>query len=155
MAPRTLLLAILLLLIAGCGDTNAFHYDYQGTLLEADGRPAAGVKIYVRESVAPERSDEDRWEFWTWWGTTTDQQGRFQGIFNNARGETYYKWLSLVPIPPPAKRLDAVCVMANRHCEWIPILVPLNTASQKRGYEGGRHLDLPPATLVAAPQHGP
>jgi len=78
----------------------------------------------------------------------------FQGIFNNARGETYYKWLSLVPIPPPAKRLDAVCVMANRHCEWIPILVPLNTASQKRGYEGGRHLDLPPATLVAAPQHG-
>ena len=74
--------AFLPLLIVGCGDEHSFHYDYQGRLLNPDGSAAANVELYVTHLAGLDfvhsSAEQDR-EFWKYWGTTTDQGGRFHG----------------------------------------------------------------------------
>jgi hypothetical protein len=122
----TLALAILVLALAGCSDTDAFHYTYTGRLLDQQENAAAGVDLYVTDQSGFNHFHGNEWErdFWTYWGTRTDEDGRFIGKFN---GEgTYSKWLGIVPpVSPPAKVLDVVYVVVFREGEWLPILVQL------------------------------
>jgi hypothetical protein len=150
-------LAILLVVVAGCADTNAFHYFYAGRLLDPQGDAAANVELYVTDRKGleyfhgkyfpgdPIVQDHD---FWVYWGTRTDENGCFHGTFNG--DETYSKWLGVVPpVSPPAKTLDAVYVVVHRRDEWVPILVPLELSMQPHGHDGSRQIDLPPVMIPA------
>jgi len=150
---RRALLALLLLIVTGCEDF-AYTYDYRGTLLKADGTPAAGVSVsvqpsarrsYAYEKVGPSDADV-RWvDMLDHWTTTTDTRGRFSG---NVNGDSQYtRWLCL-PTAPAAAKLQSMYVWVRQPSGWSPIVVPLDEASQKRGYSGGRHIDLPTVTLT-------
>lgn len=148
--PHSIVLLLCCLIVGtGCSNTNPFHYDYQGRLLTVDGKPAAGTKVYVNDAagLGMDKSPEMRADYWKNWGTTTDSSGEFRGAFNNGHGDTYSKWLGLLPVPPPAAELDGVYVVVNRSGKWTPIFVKLDAQSQKYSYEGGRHLELPAVVL--------
>ncbi len=148
-------LAFLLPALTSCSDAHAFHYNYAGRLLDPQGNAAANVELYVTDRKGleyfhgekPELNYREQ-DFWSSWGTRTDENGRFRGTFN---GEgTYSKWLGVVPpVSPPAKVLDAVYVVVHRADEWIPILVPLEASAQPNGHDGARQIDLPPVMLPA------
>jgi hypothetical protein len=147
---------LLLLIVTGCEDF-AYTYDYRGTLLKPDGTPAAGVDVsvqpsarhsYAYEKVGPGDSDVRRVDLLDHWATTTDERGRFSG---NVNGDSQYtRWLCL-PTAPAAARLQSMYVWVRRPAGWSPIVVPLDEASQARGYSGGRHVDLPAVTLPPGP----
>ena len=127
---------------AGCGDTNAFHYDYHGVLRMPDGRPAAGAKIFATDSEGLRLfdTDEARWDHWRYWGTVTDKDGHFAGRFNGE--DTYWKWLGILPVAPPAKELPGVYIAYNLRCEWYTAFVRMEENSQMHASEGARELDL-------------
>lgn len=152
MTRNCFLIPLMLSTLVGCED-HSFHYDYAGRLLTPDGSAAANVQLYVidREGLEfvhghhPEYNYSEE-EHWKYWGTRTDQDGRFQAWFNF--GGTYTKWFDTFPSIPPAKQLDTVYVVVRRGEEWVPILVTLDEKSQAHGSDGGRHIDLPPVTIT-------
>ena len=134
------------LILAGC-ERFAHRYDYRGTLLRSDGTPAAGVEV----SVLPwerfyfygvEDGQPKRLDILDQWATVTDGRGRFAGHVNG--GTTYLRW-AFLPVAA-APELPEVFVWVRGPAGWSKTVVPLDAASQARGYPGGRHIDLRPVT---------
>jgi hypothetical protein len=138
---RSLALMFLLAALTGC-ESFATHYDFQGRVLLPSGLPATGIKVYVIDvDWASKMDDTGHWSYWTTWGDTTEQSGKFRGTFN---AEPFYRQWMWSPPPAPAKEVQGVYVWMLRQCKWSqPIFVSGRGIKQQHGYPGGRHLDLP------------
>lgn len=130
--------------VLGCGESRPYYYQYSGTLLKSDGSPAAGAKLFVTdaEGLRQHQTDDSRWNGWRYSGADISAGGQFTGLFNSSE-EAPYRWLDLLPIPRPARKLDGVYVFYSlRHCEWESVFVRLDEKAQAHGFPGGRELDL-------------